>query len=82
MHKNSEIMERKKILVLAPHADDEVLGCGGYLLHEAKKGSQIKIVIATIFFNVVIVCKTLCLHIINYLVYHTFFIINAYVFLF
>lgn len=41
-------MERKKILVLAPHADDEVLGCGGYLLHEAKKGSQIKIVIATI----------------------------------
>lgn len=38
----------KKILVLAPHADDEVLGCGGYLLHESKKGADIRIVIATI----------------------------------
>lgn len=34
----------KKILVIAPHADDEVLGVGGYLLHEKSKGSQIRIV--------------------------------------
>lgn len=38
----------KKILVLAPHADDEVLGCAGYLLHQLKKGAEVYIVIATI----------------------------------
>ncbi len=39
---------RKKILVIAPHADDEVLGCGGYLLHQRDLGAEIRIVIATI----------------------------------
>jgi len=39
---------RKKILVIAPHADDEVLGCGGFLLHERDKGSEIHIVVGTI----------------------------------
>lgn len=38
----------KKILVIAPHADDEVLGCGGYLLHSKKQGAEISIVIGTI----------------------------------
>lgn len=38
--------EQKKIMVIAPHADDEVLGCGGYLLHNAD--SLIKIVVGTI----------------------------------
>lgn len=38
----------KKILVIAPHADDEVLGCGGYLLHRKALGDDIKIIIATI----------------------------------
>jgi LmbE family N-acetylglucosaminyl deacetylase len=38
----------KKILVIAPHADDEVLGCGGYLLHQKKLGAEISIVIGTI----------------------------------
>ena len=38
----------KKILVIAPHADDEVLGCGGYLLHQSKLGADIRIIIATI----------------------------------
>ena len=37
-------MKIKKILVIAPHADDEVLGCGGYLLHEQMKGSEICII--------------------------------------
>lgn len=41
-------MENKKILVIAPHADDEVLGCGGYLLHSAERGAKIKIVVGTI----------------------------------
>ena len=40
-------MDRKKILVIAPHADDEVLGCGGYLIHH-KDSSDIRIVIGTI----------------------------------
>lgn len=39
---------QKKILVLAPHADDEVLGCGGYLLHQKQQGAAVKIVVATI----------------------------------
>lgn len=37
---------KKRILVIAPHADDEVLGCGGYLLHQ--KGAEIKLLIGTI----------------------------------
>lgn len=39
---------KKKILVIAPHADDEVLGCGGYLLSESKRGSEIHIVLGTV----------------------------------
>lgn len=38
----------KKILVIAPHADDEVLGVGGYLLHESKKGNSIYIIYGAI----------------------------------
>ncbi len=41
-------MENKKILVIAPHADDEVLGVGGYLLHQQALGAEIMIVIGTI----------------------------------
>ena len=41
-------MAQKSILVIAPHADDEVLGCGAYLFDEAKAGAQIHIVIGTV----------------------------------
>lgn len=30
-------INKKKILVISPHADDEVLGCGGYLLHKRRR---------------------------------------------
>lgn len=40
--------KKKRILVIAPHADDEVLGCGGYLLHQAEEGADINIIIGTI----------------------------------
>ena len=42
------MQNKKKILVLAPHADDEVLGCGGYLMHQKAEGAIIMIVVATI----------------------------------
>lgn len=41
-------MARKQILVIAPHADDEVLGCGGYLLHQKELGADIFILVGTI----------------------------------
>jgi len=39
---------QKTIMVIAPHADDEVLGCGGYLLHQVKDGARIVVVLGTI----------------------------------
>ena len=37
----------KKILVLAPHADDEVLGCGGTINKYSKSGSDVYVSILT-----------------------------------
>ncbi len=39
---------QKTIMVIAPHADDEVLGCGGYLLHQVKEGARVVVVLGTI----------------------------------
>lgn len=36
-----------KILVLAPHADDEVLGCGGTIARHVSDGDQVTVVVAT-----------------------------------
>jgi len=40
-------IENGKILVIAPHADDETLGCGGTLALLKQKGCQIKVVFVT-----------------------------------
>ncbi len=37
----------KKILVIAPHGDDEVLGCGGYMLDQIKRGAEVHVLFAT-----------------------------------
>lgn len=40
-------MTQQRILVLAPHPDDELLGCGAYLAKAAAAGYPIRIVIVT-----------------------------------
>ena len=37
---------RERVLVLAPHADDEVLGCGGTIMLHAAQGDPVHVVIA------------------------------------
>jgi len=37
-----------RILILAPHADDEVLGCGGMLARRAAEGHEIQVVVASV----------------------------------
>ena len=34
----------KKILVVAAHPDDEILGCGGTLLDFCKKGYKVQVI--------------------------------------
>jgi LmbE family N-acetylglucosaminyl deacetylase len=36
-----------RVLVLAPHADDETLGCGGALILHARRGDPVQIVVVT-----------------------------------
>ncbi|WNL40130.1 PIG-L deacetylase family protein [Halomonas sp. PAMB 3232] len=40
-------LEGSRVLVLAPHPDDEVFGCGGALAQLAARGAEIRVVIAT-----------------------------------
>ena len=40
-------MKKKKILILSPHADDEVLGCGGIISKYSKEGHEINVLILT-----------------------------------
>ena len=37
----------KKILILSPHADDEILGCGGFISKYSKLSYQINVLILT-----------------------------------
>jgi N-acetylglucosamine malate deacetylase 1 len=36
-----------KVLVIAPHPDDEVLGCGGSILRHTSRGDEVRVVIVT-----------------------------------
>ncbi len=38
---------KKKILILSPHADDEILGCGGFISKYSKKNYHIHVLILT-----------------------------------
>lgn len=39
------MIEARRVLVLAPHADDEVLGCGGTLALFAERGARVTVVV-------------------------------------
>ncbi len=43
----AEPLEGRRILVLAPHVDDEVIGCGGYLGDLAGRGNEIQCIYIT-----------------------------------
>lgn len=40
-------MPRGRSLILAPHPDDEVFGCGGAIIRHAQQGDEIKVCIVT-----------------------------------
>ena len=39
-----ETLRRQRVLVVAPHMDDEVIGCGGTLLLHRSLGSDVRVV--------------------------------------
>lgn len=40
-------LDRGRVMVLAPHPDDEVLGCGGALLRHVQQGDAVQVVVVT-----------------------------------
>lgn len=43
----NQVPDASRVLVLAPHPDDEIIGCGGALLRHVKKGAKIKVLYMT-----------------------------------
>ncbi|MGM7700935.1 PIG-L deacetylase family protein [Pseudalkalibacillus sp. Hm43] len=39
---------KERILIIAPHADDEVLGCGGLIEKARKHGNEVKVLIGSV----------------------------------
>ena len=46
-HRIVNLIEGERILVLAPHPDDEIFGCGGALMHYVAAGKEVRVVIVT-----------------------------------
>lgn len=44
---NPALLRGERLLVLAPHPDDEVIGCGGLLAHHLRERRQVRVVVAT-----------------------------------
>ena len=44
---SNQYSNKKNIVVVAPHADDEILGCGGTIAKHIKLGHQVHIIICT-----------------------------------
>lgn len=42
-----EELPRGRVLVIAPHADDEVLGCGGSLARHVARGDEVEVIVLT-----------------------------------
>ena len=38
---------KKKVLILSPHADDEILGCGGFISKHSKRNYEINVLVLT-----------------------------------
>ena len=41
-------IENERILIIAPHADDEILGCGGLIERACRKNIELKVIIAAV----------------------------------
>ena len=40
-------IKAERVLIIAPHPDDEVIGCGGVILNYLEQGSDVTVVIVT-----------------------------------
>lgn len=44
---NNSLPHYKNILIIAPHPDDEVLGCGGLIVRQIENGEKVSVIILT-----------------------------------
>jgi LmbE family N-acetylglucosaminyl deacetylase len=44
----TDFFKNKRILVVAPHPDDEVIGCGGTIIKAVKQGAEVHIMVVSV----------------------------------